>query len=99
MRLQQINPINKRKGKTTADRSPALRLSPKALDTNPTVVGPNEQPVSPAKASSANIAVPPFGHFSEARLKVPGHIAPTDNPHIPHPINERIATGERDAKR
>ena len=85
-------------GNITAHKRPVLRLSFNELDTNPTVAGPREQPVSPAKARRANIAVEPFGHFSEARLYVPGHIAPTENPHIPQPSSERIAIGDKDDK-
>ena len=99
MRLQQIKPIKRRIGNSTADKRPVLRLSFNERDTNPTVAGPREQTVSPAKARRANIAVPPFGHFSEAKLYVPGHIAPTENPHIPQPSSDTIAIGDNEAKR
>ena len=60
---------------------PILRLLPQALETNPARVGPPEQPRSPARASKANMAVPPRGIMEEALLKVPGHRIPTEKPH------------------
>ena len=58
-----------------------------ALDTNPASVGPPEQPTSPARASMANIAVPPLRIVADALLNVPGHIMPTEKPHTAHPIS------------
>lgn len=81
-------------GKTIATSIPALRLSAAALDTNPTSVGPPEHPRSPASASSANIAVPPFFRATEALLNVPGHMIPTDRPQIPHPTSDRNGIGD-----
>ena len=42
-----------------------------------TTVGPEEQPRSPARASSANRAVPPRGSRAAAMEKVPGQKTPT----------------------
>ena len=42
--------------------------------------------MAPARASSANIAVPPVRIHAEALLNVPGHIMPTEKPHIAQPI-------------
>lgn len=63
----------------------------KQLETNPENVGPIEHPISPARASKANIAVPPYRIEAAALLKVPGHIMPTDNPQIAQ--NTRLITG------
>ena len=82
-------------GKTIAHARPALRLSEQAPETIPTIVGPLEQPISPARAKSANIAVPPFGSLAEAMQNTPGHIIPTESPHKAQPISERTGTGER----
>ena len=46
----------------------------------PKTVGPTEQPKSPAKASSANIAVEPPLKIGVATEKTPGHIIPTVKP-------------------
>lgn len=48
------------------------RLSPSCPDTKPTNVGPPEQPKSPARASKANMAVPPRLMEAVAMLNVPG---------------------------
>ena len=85
--------------KAIAESKPNFKLSFNALETNPTIAGPEEHPASPARARSANIVVPPLGHLSEARLYVPGHIAPTEKPHIPQPIREITGIGESDAIR
>lgn len=55
-------------GKTAAESIPFCRSSPNAPETKPTSVGPPEQPISPASAITANIAVPPSGHNSPAVL-------------------------------
>ena len=62
---------------------PILKLFSNALDTNPTSVGPPEQPKSPARASRANITVPPRFNAADALLNVPGQRIPTENPQIP----------------
>lgn len=69
-----------------ATNSPDLMLPFIAFETIPTTVGPTEQPRSPASANIANIAVPPLGHSSAARLNAPVHKTPTAKPHSPHPI-------------
>ena len=86
-------------GKTVAARMPAFMFSPKASETKPTRVGPEEQPRSPASARSANIAVPPVRSEDAARLKVPGHIMPTEKPHIAQPIRLSNGQGESEASR
>ena len=75
-------------GKITAAKTPFLIFSSKRLVAKPTTVGPKEQPKSPARASIANIAVPPFGKLSEASEKEPGHITPTEKPHNAQPIKD-----------
>lgn len=62
-------------------------------ETSPTNTGPKEHPTSPAKAKSANIAVPPAGKYAEVILKTPGHISPTDKPHSAHPKRESHGIG------
>ena len=74
-----------------------IRIFPfKPSDTNPTMDGPVEQPMSPAKANSANIAVPPAGSATDALLSVPGHIMPTEKPQISHPSKLTTGQGESD---
>ena len=55
--------------------------------------------MSPASASIAKSAVPPRLSDAEARLKVPGHMIPTEKPHIPHPINCITGLGTSDMQR
>lgn len=50
-------------------------------DTFPASHGPREQPMSPQMAKIPNIRVPPRGKVVEDKLKTPGHIRLTDNPH------------------
>src|SRR5690554_1236158 len=50
-------------------------------ETKPVSHGPTEAPRSPKIAKMPNMAVPPLGNLAEVRLKVPGHIRLTDNPH------------------
>ena len=76
-------------GKITAAKTPFLIFSFKRLVAKPTTVGPKEQPKSPARASIANIAVPPLGKLSEASENEPGHITPTEKPHKAHPTNDK----------
>ena len=54
-------------------------LPPKISAARPVIVGPNEQPTSPARARNANIAVPPPLRRLDAILKVPGQKIPTEN--------------------
>lgn len=59
----------------------------------PTIKGPKEHPASPAKASKANMAVPPLLYIFEERLNTEGHIIATDKPDTAHPINDKKAYG------
>ena len=79
--MQRIVPVRSRRGKRIAKRIPDLRLPSFAEETKPTRVGPRVQPMSPPRASRANIAVPPRERTDDAVLNVPGHIMPTANPH------------------
>ena len=74
-------------GKMTPAKIPIFRFSDAISETNPTKVGPPEHPASPASASRANNAVPPFLREADALLNVPGHMIPTDNPQIEQPIS------------
>lgn len=74
-------------GKMTPAKIPIFRFSDAISETNPTKVGPPEHPASPASASSANNAVPPFLREADALLNVPGYMIPTDNPQIEQPIS------------
>lgn len=78
-------PNNKSKGKRSATSNPVLSPLDAKPDIKPTSVGPMEQPTSPNKASKANMAVPPPGHLTAAKLKVPGQRIPTEKPQSPHP--------------
>lgn len=77
---------------------PIRILSPAYCVTRPTMPGPMLPPRSPAIASSANMAVPPAGKLSEERLIVPGHIIPTEKPHIIHPVSPMAGLAESDAR-
>ena len=77
-------PAKSSTGKTAAAKIPILKLSLNNPEMLPTSVGPPEQPRSPPNANNANIAVPPLGMAAAARLKVPGHIIPTDRPQTAH---------------
>ena len=68
-------------------------MPPAALETSPERVGPPPHPRSPARASRANIAVPPPRIVADALLNVPGHIMPTEKPVIAHPIRFIAGTG------
>ena len=83
-------------GNTTAQRIPKLSPPPEASEMKPTKDGPPPHPKSPASAKKANIAVPPPFSDEAARLNVPGHMIPTENPHMPHPIRLSAAIGERE---
>ena len=82
-----------------ATKIPVFILPPAAFETKPIRVGPAEQPMSPARAKSANIVVPPLLIFAAQRLKVPGHIIPTDRPQRAQPTNENTGFFESDAIR
>lgn len=77
-------------------RIPFFRSSEASPDTNPTKVGPPEQPTSPASASNANNAVPPLRNVADALLKLPGHMIPTDNPQTEQPISDKKGDDESD---
>ena len=82
-------------GKIIAASMPGFIFPPARFDIMPTRVGPLEQPKSPARASIANIAVPPVRSDTAALLKVPGHIIPTESPHNPQPIRLMIGDDVR----
>lgn len=86
-------------GKIVAVSSPILRLPPASSEKFPTIAGLTVAPKSPANAKKANIAVPPFGHFWEERLMVPGHMMPTLKPQRAHPASPRTGRGEREASK
>ena len=88
------SPTRKASGNRIAAASPVCRTPLNCPETNPTREGPVEQPRSPARANRANIAVPPFGQASAARLNVPGRMMPTESPHSAQPISPRTGTGE-----
>ena len=81
----------------TAANTPRFISSLRKSVATPTTVGPKEQPKSPAKAKNANIAVPPLGNFSDAKENAPGHITPTEKPHIAQPTKEKAGLPENDA--
>lgn len=86
-------------GKISAVRMPILRLLSAFDDTNPTRLGPALHPRSPPSASSANIAVEPFGSFAEDSENVPGHIMPTLNPLNAQPIIDSAGRGDSEMRR
>ena len=86
-------------GNIVVKSNPVFKFPPTASAIPPTITGLTVAPKSPASAKKANIAVPPFGHFCEERLIVPGHIIPTDNPQRAQPIRPRIGIGDRDASK
>lgn len=61
---------------------------------SPTILDPSVQPISPPRAISANIKVPPLSLLSPARLKTPGHITPTNNPQSAIPDRESKGIGD-----
>lgn len=82
-----------------ADAMPRRRFSFALFATKPVRVGPAEQPRSPARARSANIAVPPLSSLFDETLKVPGHIMPTANPAPAMPTNDNTGFGVMIIKR
>ena len=78
---------------------PVRILSPAYCVTRPTIPGPRLPPKSPAIASSANMAVPPAGNFSDEMLIVPGHMIPTEKPHTIHPIRPSNGFVDIEARR
>ena len=91
-RIHATKLIKRNTGNTTAASIPVFRLLLNILDTMPVSEGPAEHPRSPPRASSANITVPPLRSAADALLKLPGHIIPTERPHIAQPA--RFNTGE-----
>ena len=79
----------------TADKIPIFSVE--NSETVATSSGPVKQPMSPASAKSPKRAVPPFGNCFAARLIVPGHIRPTEKPHMPQPARFIKGCGIADA--
>ena len=65
----------------------------------PAILGPTQQPTSPANASRANMAVPPAGMRWEAVEYIPGHMTPTAKPDTAQPMRERRGQGEKTVMR
>ena len=86
-------------GKTVAKSNPVFKLPPTVSAIPPTIAGLTVAHRSPANARKANIAVPPFGHFCEEMLIVPGHMIPTANPQSAQPTRPIIGIGDREASR
>ena len=86
-------------GKTVANSKPIFRFPPMESAIVPTIAGLTVAPKSPANARKANIAVPPFGHFCDEILIVPGHIIPTDKPQSAQPTSPIIEIGDSDANK
>ena len=86
-------------GNTVAKINPVFKLPPTKSAIPPAIAGLTVAPKSPANAKNANIAVPPFGHFCEEMLMVPGHIIPTDKPQSAQPTRPSIEMGDRAANR
>ncbi len=61
--------------------------------------GPAVQPISPARAKAANIAVEALGIFCDAIENAPGHIGATAIPHRQQPIRDTTALPESEAIR
>lgn len=95
--LRTIKPRISISGNAVATSSPILRLPPAISEMLPTIAGLTVAPKSPAKAKSANIAVPPLGHFWEEMLIVPGHIMPTEMPQNAQPASPIVGKEDRDA--
>ena len=89
-------PIINKIGNILAATIPILRLSLNTLETLPTIVGPSEQPTSPASAKKANITVDPPFILEADMLNIPGQSIPTDKPHKPHPRRFNIGQGDNE---
>ena len=98
-RLRTIKLKIRISGNAAAASSPVFRLPPARLEMLPTIAGLTVAPKSPAKAKSANIAVPPLGHFREEILIAPGHIMPTEMPQNAQPASPIIGKEDKDAIR
>ena len=90
--ITTINNTNIAMGKTIAERIP-VPIFPVISATKPAMDGPAVQPISPATANMANIAVPPPRMANAAFDIVPGHIIPTEKPHSAHPSNPTTGIG------
>ena len=99
LRFSRTRARRNRIGNTIAAASPLCSEPLSFPETKPTREGPVVQPRSPARANKANMAVPPFGHAAAARLKVPGHMMPTERPHSAQPSSPRTGTGAKTASR
>ena len=86
-------------GNTSPTPIPARILSPVYCVMRPTMPGPMLPPRSPAMARSANMAVPPAGNLSEEMLIVPGHMIPTEKPHMIQPTKPANGFADRDVSR
>lgn len=86
-------------GNTVAARIPLCMFPLLVPVQRPTKEGPNVPPASPARARSANSAVPPLGMRAEVMLIEPGHIMPTARPHNMQAIRLKIGIGDSDAAR
>ena len=85
------------KGNAQPESIPFCISSPAFWVIFPTIAGPSAPPRSPAMARSANIAVPPVGILPEQMLIDPGHMIPTENPHIMQPKSPIIGIPDREA--
>ena len=70
-----------------------------SAETSPATDGASVAPTSPARASIANISVPPPSRLSPANARVPGHIIPTLNPQSETPISDNAGMGESTVRR
>ena len=91
--------ITSTSGKIQPASTPLRISSPALCEMFPTIPGPIAPPRSPAMARRANIAVPPEGIFPEQMLMVPGHIIPTEKPHIIQPASPSMGISDREATR
>lgn len=85
------------KGNAQPDSIPFCISLPAFWVIFPTIAGPSAPPRSPAIARSANIAVPPVDILPEQMLIDPGHIIPTENPHIMQPRSPITGIPDREA--
>ena len=85
------------KGNAQPDSIPFCISLPAFWVIFPTIAGPSAPPRSPAIARSANIAVPPVDILPEQMLIDPGHMIPTENPHIMQPRSPITGIPDREA--
>ena len=91
-------PTSIKMGKIMAAAMPFFRSPENRSAANPTTVGPDAQPRSPARAISAYIAVPPPGSVAAAMEKVPGQKIPTENPQMAQPRSPSTGDAVKDAR-